>query len=163
TFHTGVSEDFLLKEDRFKELRDRLLKSASEFYGKLGALLGRGADPASRRALGGAGIEGDEVAAKEGRGGGGRPAHRGRVGGRGAGAGASEEASADVGRSLTAIGLLHEATGRATEAEADYRAAVALRQKLVDDRPAVAEYRDALALGHKHLGFLLSNTGRASE
>ena len=28
TFHTGVSEDFLLKEERFKELRDRLLKSA---------------------------------------------------------------------------------------------------------------------------------------
>ena len=41
TFHTGVSEDFLLKEAKFKELRDRLLKSASDFYGKLGALLGK--------------------------------------------------------------------------------------------------------------------------
>ena len=39
TFHTGVSEDFLLKEDKFKDLRDRLLKSAGDFYGKLGALL----------------------------------------------------------------------------------------------------------------------------
>ena len=28
TFHTGVSEDFLLKQEQFKELRDRLLKSA---------------------------------------------------------------------------------------------------------------------------------------
>ena len=36
TFHTGVSEDFLLKEDKFQELRDRLLKSAADFYGKLG-------------------------------------------------------------------------------------------------------------------------------
>jgi serine/threonine-protein kinase len=27
-FHTGVSEDFLLSQDQFKELRDRLLKSA---------------------------------------------------------------------------------------------------------------------------------------
>ena len=35
TFHTGVSEDFLLKEEKFKELRDRLLKSASDFYGRL--------------------------------------------------------------------------------------------------------------------------------
>ena len=35
TFHTGVSEDFLLKEEKFKELRNRLLKSASDFYGKL--------------------------------------------------------------------------------------------------------------------------------
>ena len=26
TFHTGVSEDFLLKEDQFKDLRDRLLE-----------------------------------------------------------------------------------------------------------------------------------------
>ncbi len=41
TFHTGVSEDFLLKEEKFKELRNRLLKSASDFYGKLGALLGK--------------------------------------------------------------------------------------------------------------------------
>ena len=42
TFHTGVSEDFLLKQDQFKELRDRLLKSASDFYGKLGAPAGPG-------------------------------------------------------------------------------------------------------------------------
>ena len=39
TFHTGVSEDFLLKEEKFKGLRDRLLKSAADFYGKLGGLL----------------------------------------------------------------------------------------------------------------------------
>src|SRR5262249_37471614 len=51
TFHTGVSEDFLLKEEKFKDLRNRLLNSASDFYGKLGALLGRESDGASRRAL----------------------------------------------------------------------------------------------------------------
>src|SRR5262249_34671450 len=50
TFHTGVSEDFLLKEEKFKELRDRLLKSAADFYGRLSALLGRETDPASPRA-----------------------------------------------------------------------------------------------------------------
>ncbi len=38
TFHTGVSEDFLLKEPQFKALRDRLLRSASDYYGKLAAL-----------------------------------------------------------------------------------------------------------------------------
>jgi eukaryotic-like serine/threonine-protein kinase len=47
TFHTGVSEDFLLKQEQFKELRDRLLKSAADFYGKLGALLGQETDVAS--------------------------------------------------------------------------------------------------------------------
>ena len=51
TFHTGVSEDFLLKEEQFKDVRDRLLRSASDFYGKLGALLGKESDMASRRAL----------------------------------------------------------------------------------------------------------------
>jgi eukaryotic-like serine/threonine-protein kinase len=51
TFHTGVSEDFLLKEDQFKELRDRLLKAASDFYAKLSSLLGQETDVASLRAL----------------------------------------------------------------------------------------------------------------
>ena len=52
-FHTGVSEDFLLKQEQFKDVRDRLLKSASDFYGKLGALLGKESELASRRALAG--------------------------------------------------------------------------------------------------------------
>ncbi len=51
TFHTGVSEDFLLKEEKFKEQRNRLLRSAADFYGKLAALLGKETDLASRRAL----------------------------------------------------------------------------------------------------------------
>jgi len=51
TFHTGVSEDFLLKQEQFKEVRDPLLTSASDFYGKLGALLGKESDLASRRAV----------------------------------------------------------------------------------------------------------------
>src|SRR5262249_41800603 len=51
TFHTGVSEDFLLKQDQFREVRDRLLRSTQDFYGKLSALLGRETDRASRRAL----------------------------------------------------------------------------------------------------------------
>jgi serine/threonine-protein kinase len=51
TFHTGVSEDFLLKQDQFQGLRDRLLKSAADFYGKLSALLERETGAASRRAL----------------------------------------------------------------------------------------------------------------
>ena len=53
TFHTGVSEDFLLKQEQFKELRDRLLKSASDFYGKLGALLGKESDTGFAAGAGG--------------------------------------------------------------------------------------------------------------
>src|SRR5262249_44339844 len=51
TFHTGVSEDFLLKQGQFQELRNRLLKSASDFYERLGALLKDGTDLTSRQAL----------------------------------------------------------------------------------------------------------------
>ncbi len=53
TFHTGVSEDFLLKEEKFKELRDRLLKSASDFYGKLSAPAGQGDGPGLASGAGG--------------------------------------------------------------------------------------------------------------
>ncbi len=67
SFHTGVSEDFLLKEESFHELRDRLLKSASGFYTKLGTLLGRESDAASRRALALANFEVAELTAKVGR------------------------------------------------------------------------------------------------
>src|SRR5262249_61315640 len=67
TFHTGVSEDFLLKEPRFQGLRDRLLDSASEFYGKLGAMLGRQTDLTSRRAVAQANFEGAELTSKVGR------------------------------------------------------------------------------------------------
>ena len=67
TFHTGVSQDFLLKEDKFKNLRNTLLKSASDFYGKLGALLGKETDFASRRALAHANFEVAELTDKVGR------------------------------------------------------------------------------------------------
>jgi len=46
-----VSEDFLLKEEKFKTLRNRLLKSASDFYGRLSMILDSETDVASRRAL----------------------------------------------------------------------------------------------------------------
>ncbi len=51
TFHTGVSEDVLLKQDEFKLLRTRLLKQAREFYSKLEGLLRGHADRESRIAL----------------------------------------------------------------------------------------------------------------
>ena len=67
TFHTGVSEDFLLKEEKFKDLRNRLLKSAADFYGKLSALLGKETDFASRRALAESNFELAKLTEKVGR------------------------------------------------------------------------------------------------
>ncbi len=51
TFQTTVNEDLILKDERFHDLRDRLLRSAAEFYGKLGALLEGQTDRRSRLAL----------------------------------------------------------------------------------------------------------------
>src|SRR5262249_6545102 len=49
--HSDVSEDFLLKQEQFKDLRDRLLHDAVEFYRKLEGLLSGQTDARSRRAL----------------------------------------------------------------------------------------------------------------
>ena len=51
TFHTGVSEDLLLKEVQFEDLRGKLLRGALNFYSKLGGSLKDLADRPSRRAL----------------------------------------------------------------------------------------------------------------
>jgi serine/threonine-protein kinase len=52
TFHTGVSEDVLLKQPEFKALRTKLLRGAREFYSKLEGLLQGQEDRDSRLALG---------------------------------------------------------------------------------------------------------------
>jgi tetratricopeptide (TPR) repeat protein len=50
-FHTGVSEDVLLKEEQFKGLRERLLRQAADFYRKLQGVLKGQPDAPSQRAL----------------------------------------------------------------------------------------------------------------
>jgi tetratricopeptide (TPR) repeat protein len=50
-FHTGVSEDMLLKQAEFKELRTKLLQEAAGFYADLEKLLAGQADAKSRQAL----------------------------------------------------------------------------------------------------------------
>jgi serine/threonine-protein kinase len=51
TFHSGVSEDVLLKQEEFKVLRTKLLQGARDFYRKLEALLQDQTDRESRLAL----------------------------------------------------------------------------------------------------------------
>ncbi len=62
------------------------------------------------------------------------------------------------------LGNLLSKTGKSSEAEAEYRKALAIQQKLADDNPAVTYFRSNLALSHNILGWLLlSKTGRPSE
>ncbi len=50
-FHTGVSEDLLLKQKEFGTLRTKLLRGAQEFYRRLEGMLGDQTDRDSRLAL----------------------------------------------------------------------------------------------------------------
>ncbi len=162
TFHTGVSEDFLLKQDQFKTLRDRLLTSATDFYGKLGALLGREADLASKRASAQANFEVAELIRKVGRTEEALVAHRVVLARREALAREPEadpEFGVDVGRSLTAIASLLQTTGHSAEAEATYRRAEATLADLSSSEAA----RATLASCRSQLGLLLSTTGKFAD
>jgi eukaryotic-like serine/threonine-protein kinase len=166
TLHTGVIEDFLVKQDQFKELRDRLLKSASEFYGKLGAMLGQETDVAARRALAASNFELAGLTAKIGRTEDALAAHRAALAAREALAaepGADAAATVDVGRSLTAVARLLEATGHTDEAMLAYRKAEERLAPLADPSPAAAPARAALAACRAWLGWLLQTTGHSEE
>jgi serine/threonine-protein kinase len=158
-FHTGVSEDFLLKQNQFRELRDRLLRSAEVFYAKLSSLLGKETDAASRQALLASNFELAELTSKVGSKEDALNAHRAVLAGReelAAEPGAQAGATVDVVRSLTAVAGLLGATGRTGEALAMYRRSESL---LVGPAGTDATARAALAACRMRLGSLLSRTG----
>jgi eukaryotic-like serine/threonine-protein kinase len=166
TFHTGVSEDFLLKQEQFKELRNRLLRSASEFYGKLGALLGKETDLASRRALLQANAELAELTAAIGRRDDALATHRQVLAAREAVAaapGADALARVDVGRSLTTVATLLFSTGKTDEAVATYRKAEAMLADLVRSFPSNNAARGALVKCRTPLGNFLASTGKTDD
>jgi tetratricopeptide (TPR) repeat protein len=61
------------------------------------------------------------------------------------------------------LGLLLKNTGKPAEAEAEYRKAQAIFQKLADASPDVNVFRANLAECHYNLGDLLSATGKPAE
>jgi serine/threonine-protein kinase len=163
TFHTGVSEDFLLKEEKFKELRDRLLKSASDFYGKLSALLGKETDLASRRALTAANFELAGLTAKVGRNADALAVHRSVLAARrelAADPGADAPAHSDVGRSLTEIAGLLESAGKTDQALAAYREAEGVLAGITSSSP---EGRASLAACRSRMGGFLTSIGKNDE
>jgi eukaryotic-like serine/threonine-protein kinase len=163
TFHTGVSEDFLLKEEKFNDLRNRLLKSASDFYGKLSGLLGKETDFASRQALAQSNFELAELTLKVGRAEAALAAHQAVLAAREALAaepGADTGVKADVGRSLTAVADMLDQTGKKDEALAMYRRSESLLTGLAgSDRAALA----ALAACRTHMASLLRYQGKLAE
>jgi serine/threonine-protein kinase len=123
SFHTGVTEDFLLREDKFKGLRDKLLRKAAGFYGRLEGLLKDQKDRSSRAALGLAYFELGQLTDKIGS----KPealaVHRKALAIRRELATASRSgvaAVADVVRSLRHVASLQEAMGDTSGAMASY-------------------------------------------
>ena len=53
--------------------------------------------------------------------------------------------------------------GKLSEAEKEWRPALAIRLKLADDNPGVTSFRSDLAASHNALGNLLADTGRPVE
>jgi eukaryotic-like serine/threonine-protein kinase len=163
TFHTGVSEDFLLKEDTFKDLRNRLLKSAQDFYGKLGALLDKETGTASRRELADSNFDLAELTRKVGQPVAALAAHRAVLAAREALAAdmpADTGVATDIGRSLTAVGSMLSSTTKADEAIEKYRRSESLLAGLAGSDPAA---RTALAACRSQMARLLLALGKHSE
>jgi serine/threonine-protein kinase len=166
TFHTGVSKDFLLKEEKFKELRDRLLNSAASFYEKLGALLEDDTDLPSRRALLKANYEVACLAYQVGRKEDALALQLRVLSGREALAkqpGADPVTAVDVSSSLVAVGAALEATGKTDEALAAYRRARSMVASSDGSPPKDAAAVSAFAEAGYRAGELLRNIGRTSE
>ncbi len=163
TIHTWAGEDFLLKEERFKEVRERFLKTASDFYAKLGTLLGKETDFASRRAFVEANFELAKLTERVGRKEAALAAHRNVLAAREALAaepGADVEAKADVVRSLTEVASAFFAMGKADEALENYRRAESMLAGPTGSAPAA---RAALAVCRRKMALLLRYSGKLPE
>jgi eukaryotic-like serine/threonine-protein kinase len=166
SFHTGVTEDFLLKEDKFKDLRDKLLRKAADFYSRLEGLLKDQRDRSSRAALGRAYFELGRLTDQIGNKPDALAVHRKGLAIRrelAASSGGAVDAVADVARSLRQIASLREAMGDTSGAMESYDEGrrvgegIAPSGKLPDD---VAALVAAILFD---IGWLQSQTGRPEQ
>lgn len=165
TFHTGVSEDTLLKQDQFKELREKLLTQAAGFYGQLETLLAAETDARSRRSLGAGYFQLGGLTEKIGS----KPealaVHRKALAVRrelAAEPGAAPEKRLDLARSLRAVGILLWTTGDAAGGVKAFEEGRAEAAAVAAEHPTEAA-RVVLAQCHHGLGILLGRTGKLAE
>jgi serine/threonine protein kinase len=161
-FHTGVSEDMLLKNDQFKELRTKLLKEAAGFYTELEKLLAGQTDAKSRRTLAEGYFQLGELTDKIGDKKQALAVHRKALALRrelAAAEGADVETRLDVARSLNKVGELLRAMGELAGALAAYEEERGLAERLEAERPTDA-VRSVLGHGHGGIGRVLSQTGK---
>jgi tetratricopeptide (TPR) repeat protein len=166
TFHTGVSEDVLLKNDEFKELRTKLLKEAAGFYADLEKLLEGQTDARSRKLLADGYYELGKLLEKIGSSSESLAVHRKALALRrelAAAPGASVETRLDVARSLWPIfNLLYNYLGDIAGAQAAIEEILNIAVPLEPEHPTEA-VRTQLARGHQLSGIILQYTGKPAE
>jgi tetratricopeptide (TPR) repeat protein len=165
-FHTGVSEDLLLKEPQFQALRARLLQGAHEFLGRLEGLLQGQADRRSRRALAQAYEDLAALTEKIG-------SQTDALGLQRRGLAIRRELALDpragvvarvaIGRSLLALGPLHVRTGHADDALAAYEEARVVLEGAQRYAGGPRDFRTELATCDHLTGELQAATGRLDE
>jgi tetratricopeptide (TPR) repeat protein len=165
TLHTGVSEDFLLKNPEFKELRTKLLKEAASFYFNLEKLLAGKTDTKSRKLLADGYFQLGELTTKIGD-------HKEALTVQhkalalrrelAAAEGADVETRLDVARSLRALAVLLRDTGDTAGALSAFQEQRDLAAALEAEAPTDA-VRTQLAYAHNWLGIVLSDMGKTSE
>ncbi len=156
TFHTGVSEDALLRNDELKALRTSLLKQAAGFYSELRGLIEAQTDAESRRLLADGYFQLGELTAKIGESPEALRVHRQALAVRRelAAAEPTPAARLDVARSLGAVGELLRVTGDGPGSLAAFREQRELAAAVLAESPS-DEARDVLAAGHRALGAAL--------
>jgi tetratricopeptide (TPR) repeat protein len=164
-FHTGVSEDMLLKNAEFKQLRTTLLTEAAGFYAELERLLAGQTDAKSRKALAAAYFQLGELMDKIGDKAQALEVHRKALAVRrelAAAEGADVETRLDVARSLWAEGnLLHSAidlTGALRAFQEQRDIATALEAESATDA-----VRAVLAQSHLSIGNALLDMRKPAD
>jgi serine/threonine-protein kinase len=165
TFHTGVSEDMLLKNPEFKELRTKLLKEAAGFYADLEKLLAGQTDAKSRKTLADGYFQLGELTEKIGDNKESLAVHQKALALRcelAAAAGADVETRLDVARSLRMVGRLLYYTGDTAGALRTWEEMRDLAAALEAESPTDA-VRQQLARSHRGIGAILSDAEKRAE
>jgi tetratricopeptide (TPR) repeat protein len=164
-FHTGVSEEALLKNAEFKELRTKLLKEAAVFYADLEKLLAGQTDAKSRKALAAAYFQLGELTDKIGNRRAALAVHRQALALRrelAAAEGADVETQLDVARSLRQVVDLLITTGDNAGALAALEEQRDLAERLEAEPPTDA-VRSVLAQSHNSIGHAHYYLGNKEE
>jgi tetratricopeptide (TPR) repeat protein len=165
TLHTGVSEEILLKNPEFKELRTKVLKEAASFYSNLEKLLAGKTDPKSRKLLADGYFQLGELTEKIGDQKEALAVQRKALALRrelAATPGADAETRLDVARSLRTLARLLRRAGDTAGALLAYQEQRDLAAALETEAPTDA-VRAQLAAGHNGIGGVLHDTGRPAE